>query len=500
MLGQLAPTRRRLLTTMASAAAGTLARPAISLAAGRPRISHGLQSGDVSTEGAVIWARADRAARMHVEVSTTDSFKTLLRTLTADARPETDFTAKAWLDGLPAGQDIFYRARFDDPASPNYTGDTQVGRFRTPPRAGDNVSFVWSGDTAGQGWGIDTARGGMRTYATMLVNRPDFFIHSGDHIYADCSIEKSIRLPNGEMWCNVVTEEKSHVARILADFRGNYKYNLLDENLRAFNAQVPMLAQWDDHEVANDWEPDEPTIRGLVSRGGRAFHEFMPIRPHAEAGRVYRRIGYGPLLDVFMIDMRSYRTDRHTDHSRILGAAQLAWLKRELAHSRATWKVIAADLPIGLFSEDAIAAGDGAPKGREHEIADLLKFAKHAGVRNIVWLTADMHYTAAHLYDPNKAVFQDFVPFYEFISGPLHAGTWAPGILDNTFGPQVLYANGCEGENLAPCFGKQFFGHVAIDGTTRAMTVTLKDVADQALWAIEIPPARQPLPESAPAG
>jgi alkaline phosphatase D len=496
-----APTRRRLLTTIASAAAITLARPAISLAAGRPRISHGLQSGDVSNDGAVIWARADRAARMHVEVSTTDSFKTVLRTLTADARPETDFTAKAWLGGLPEGQDIFYRVRFDDPVSPNFTGETEVGHFRTPPRAGRDVSFVWSGDTAGQGWGIDEARGGMRSYATMLANRPDFFIHSGDHIYADCSIEKTLKLPNGEFWRNVVTEEKSHVARTLADFRGNYKYNLLDKNLLAFNAQVPMLAQWDDHEVANDWEPDEPTTRALVVRGGRAFHEFMPIRPHpAEAGRVYRRIGYGPLLDVFMIDMRSYRTDRHAEDSRILGAVQLEWLKRELAHSRATWKVIAADLPIGLFSEDAIAAGDGPPKGREHEIADLLKFMKHAGVRNVVWLTADMHYTAAHRYDPNKAVFQDFDPFYEFVSGPLHAGTWAPGILDNTFGPQVLYANGCEGENLAPCFGKQFFGHVAIDGTTQAMTVTLKDVADRALWSIEIPPERQRPPESAPAG
>jgi alkaline phosphatase D len=496
-----APTRRRLLTTMASAAAVTLARPAISLAAGRPRISHGLQSGDVSTEGAVVWARADRAARMRVEVSTTDSFKTVLRTLTADARPETDFTAKAWLDDLPAGQDIFYRVRFDDPASPNLTGDSEVGHFRTPPRAGDNVSFIWSGDTAGQGWGIDTTRGGMRSYATMLANRPDFFIHCGDHIYADCPIERAIKLPNGEMWRNVVTEEKSHVARTLADFRGNYKYNLLDKHLRAFNAQVPMLAQWDDHEVTNDWEPAEPTSRALVARGGRAFHEFMPIRPHAaEAGRVYRRIGYGPLLDVFMIDMRSYRTGRHADDSRILGATQLAWLKRELAHSRATWKVIAADLPIGLFSEDAIAGGDGPPKGREHEIADLLKFLKHAGVRNLVWLTADMHYTAAHLYDPNKAVFQDFEPFYEFVSGPLHAGTWAPGILDNTFGPQVLYANGCEGENLAPCFDKQFFGHVAIDGTTQAMTVTLKDVKDSALWSIEIPPQRQRAPEAAPAG
>jgi phosphodiesterase/alkaline phosphatase D-like protein len=173
------------------------------------------------------------------------------------------------------------------------------------------------GDTAGQGWGIDSARGGMRTYRTMLENRPDFFIHSGDHIYADCPIPSELRLPNGEIWRNIVTEVKSTVARSLAQFRGNYKYNLLDVNLSAFNAQVPMLAQWDDHEVTNDWSPigtadetgyaDDGTSR-LVHRARRAFHEFRPIRATlGQAGRIYRRVGYGPLLDVFLIDMRNYR-------------------------------------------------------------------------------------------------------------------------------------------------------------------------------------------------
>ena len=175
-----------------------------------------------------------------------------------------------------------------------------------------------------------------------------------------------------------------------------------------------------------------------------------------------------------MIDMRSYRDstwNKRDDHSDtfILGPAQLAWLKRELVASNATWKVIAADLPIGLISEDAIALGDGPPERREHEIADLLSFMKRAGIRNTVWLTADMHYTAAHHYDPNRAVFSDFEPFWEFVSGPLHAGTWAPGELDNTFGPKAMFQKGCsaeQGENLAPCFGLQFFGHVDIDGKT----------------------------------
>ena len=114
----------------------------------------------------------------------------------------------------------------------------------------------------------------------------------------------------------------------------------------------------------------------------------------------------------------------------------------------------------------------------------LLSFMKHAGVANTVWVTADMHYTAANYYDPNRAVFQDFDPFWEFISGPIHAGTWAPGRLDNTFGPRAVFEMGCgkgQPDNLAPCFGLQFFGHVAIDGETEVMTVTLKDVNDRTL-------------------
>jgi alkaline phosphatase D len=502
-------TRRQWLVRATSAAAlaglDGVARPYLSRAADRPQIASGLQSGDVSAGSAVLWARADRPARMRLEYSTVESFKTIIGAASADALPERDFTSKVLLEGLPPGADIFYRVRFEG-IDGSISGETQIGHFRTASTDKNSVSFVWSGDTAGQGWGIDPNRGGMRTYSAMLENRPDFFIHSGDHIYADCPVPRELKLPNGELWRNIVTQEKSVVAHSLAQFRGNYKYNLLDHNLRAFNAEVPMFAQWDDHEVTNDWSPigsadetgyaEDGTSR-LVMRARQAFFEFMPIREiPAQAGRVYRKISYGPLLDVFLIDMRSYRDstwNKREDRSDtfILGAAQLAWLKRELAASDATWKVIAADLPIGLISEDAIALGNGPPQRREHEIADLLSFLKRAGVRNTVWLTADTHYTAAHFYDPNRAVFQDFEPFWEFVSGPLHAGTWGPGELDNTFGPKAMFQKGCsaeQGENLAPCFGLQFFGRVDIDGRTGVMTVTLKDVDNRALWSVGIEP------------
>jgi alkaline phosphatase D len=522
------PSRRQLLQTVLSwgalLTAGAVFRPYLSRAADRPSLTHGVQSGDMSADGGMVWARADRPSRLIVEASTTDSFKDVIARSFVDALPESDFAAKLLLDGLPAGQDIVYRVSAQSHAEPALVGEAVTGRFRTAPAEKRPVSFVWSGDTCGQGWGIDEARGGMKTYATMLKHRPGFFLHSGDTIYADGAIAAEQKMPNGEIWKNMVLEEKSKPAETLAEYRGNYKYNLMDANVRAFNAEVPMLAQWDDHEVTNNWWPEEPLTRaqharlkysdkymlGMVARATRAFHEYMPLRVSGEPGRVYRKISYGPLLDVFMIDMRSYRGPNgenkqaaYGPDAHFLGPIQIAWLKRELKASRATWKVLAADMPVGLYvqydgdrkfgSEGLSQGDDGVPLGRELEIADLLSFIKREGVKNTLWLTADVHYTAAHYYDPNKAKFSDFDPFWEFVSGPLHAGTFGPNTLDATFGPQLMYVNAPskeQGQNLPPSAGPQFFGHVAIDAGSEQMTVTLRDVADNALWSKTLDPQR----------
>lgn len=201
--------------------------------------------------------------------------------------------------------------------------------------------------------------------------------------------------------------------------------------------------QWDDHEVTNNWSASkdlpaaykERNITLLAARAARAFHEMYPMRESiVEPGRVYRQISYGPHLDVFMLDERSYRgpngPNLETEYgpaSYFLGPDQMAWLKRGLLNSRATWRVIASDMPLSILVYDdaankkgseAFAQGDGPVRGREFEIADLLRFIKMAPIRNTVWLTADVHYTAANYYNPDKAQFQEFEPFWEFVSGP----------------------------------------------------------------------------------
>lgn len=276
-----------------------------------------------------------------------------------------------------------------------------------------------------------------------------------------------------------------------------------------------MFAQWDDHEVTNNWYPTEilederykeTSVPLLSARGRRAFMEYMPVRQSAyEPDRLYQQFSYGPMLDIFRIDMRSYRgpntpnrQESASDITRFLGSDQLRWLRRALQESDATWKVIASDMPIGLVVPDGksenfenMANGDGPALGRELEIAELLRFIRDNNIKNTVWLTADVHYTAAHYYDPNQAQFQEFAPFWEFVSGPLNSGTFGPNPMDNTFGPQVMFVKAPEeGQvNLPPSAGMQFFGEVEIDRESEVMTVHLKDIGGQTLFTQEIPPA-----------
>jgi alkaline phosphatase D len=512
MMPRITLSRRQAL--VGSAAMGmSLAMPSLSRAQSRPMLTHGVQAGDVAHDGAMIWARADRESQMMLEWSTTDSFANVQRVAALSVGDPTDFAGKIALSGLPSDQDIFYRVLMVDLADLNATSEPVIGRFRTAPGALRDISFVWSGDTAGQGWGIDEARGGMTTYATMLRHNPDFFLHSGDTIYADGPLLAEVELADGTMWKNLVIPQKAKVAETLDEFRKQYQYNLMDSHVRAFNAAVPMLAQWDDHEVTNNWYPNEIlasddryTVKSaalLASRAMRAFHEMMPTRtPPEEPNRVYRKVAYGPLLDIFFIDLRTYRGDNTTnieaEGAPFLGADQLRWLKSALATSQATWKIIASDMPIGMMVRDGDTAmenganGDGPVLGRERDIATVLSFIKHAAIANTVWLTADVHYTAAHHYSPDRAQFQDFEPFWEFVSGPLHAGTFGPSDYDNTFGPEVRFAKHPteeQGLNLPPSMGLQFFGKVDIAAASGVMTVSLMDVADTILWSIDLEPA-----------
>ncbi len=487
----------------------------------RPAVVDGVAAGDVGSDGiGVVWARTDRPSRMVVEWSTTDSFQNVQRVLGATATPDTGLTAQAILTDLPAGETIVYRVGFIDLTNPKAKSRPVVGRFRTPNSLKmKDVKFAWGGDVAGQGFGIDPTRGGMAIFEAIRKAEPDFFIHSGDHIYADNPILAEQKLRDGTVWKNVVTEGTSKVAETIGEFRDRFRYNRLDEAVRKFSAEVPMLAQWDDHEVLNNWYPGKilddarytiKDVDTLATRARQAFFENLPLRAiTANPRKIYRSVRQGPHVEVFLLDQRTYRgpnsANRQAEESpatAFLGPEQLQWLTDGLKQSKATWKVIASDMPLGLNVVDgpstanplhfeALANADGGPPlGRERELAKLLGDLKQARVKNIVWLTADVHYAAAHHYDPSRAVFTDFDPFWEFVAGPLHAGTFGPGGLDPTFGPEVRFNSLPPNmpQNQPPSADLQFFGQIAVTGRSQVMRVTLHNRTGAEIYAVDLPP------------
>ncbi|WP_020577847.1 alkaline phosphatase D family protein [Actinopolymorpha alba] len=485
--------------------------PAV-LRSGRPRLTNGIASGDPTAGSSVIWARADRTARLLVEVSRTPDFSRFTTVRGPVLTAQTDLTGKVDLRGLPAGSELFYRVVLEDPDRHGVRGEPLSGRLVTAPARRSDVRFLWSADMAGQGWGINPDLGGIRIFERMRALQPDFYLNSGDSVYADGVIPATVTLPDGRVWRNVTTEAKSKVAETLDEYRGQYAYNLLDEHVRAFAADVPQINQWDDHEVRNNWYPGqiiddtrytEKRIDVLAARGRQAFFEWMPIRTQRSDpdGRIYRKISYGPLLDVFVLDMRTYK-DPNTDgletvpDGGVLGWRQLRWLTDGLLKSRATWKIIANDLPLSLVVPDgataveAIGQGDpGAPKGREIEIASLLSTLRQKDIRNVVWLTADVHHAAAHHYSPDRASFQDFEPFWEFVGGPIHAGAFRTTPLDPTFGPEEVFVSAPPRDNTSPLEGFQHFGEVEISGETAELTVRLRDQDAKVLFTKSLAPA-----------
>lgn len=511
------------------------ARPsAVPLVRNRLLLPSGIATGDVTADSGVLWSRASGPGRLVASLLAVDdggqplrggrAFQRVLRG--SIASEATDFTSKINAQHLPSGTRFALTMHFEDPEG--NAGETAQGSFSTAPGSNTNglgaiasrtrrgQSFVWSGDTAGQGWGINEDIGGMRGYAAMHATRPDFFIHSGDTIYADGPIAAQVTEPDGQVWRNLVTEEVSKVAETLNEFRGRHRYNLMDRNVRAMYAEVPVIAQWDDHETTNNWYPGEiltdsryteRSVDVLAARGRQAWQEYQPIAEISdgstgfEPARIYRKISRGPQLDIFCLDMRTFKdpnTDGKEAHlTHILGQEQADWLIKEVSRSKATWKVISADLPLGLIvpdgpvNQESLANRDaGAPLGKELEIAGVLSAFKRNRVKNVVWLTADVHYCAAHHYSPERAAFQDFDPFWEFVAGPINAGTFGPGQLDGTFGPEVAFFKAGAYANESPRSGEsQYFGHVDLSEDD-VFTVSLCNANGGVLWSKELHPVR----------
>lgn len=223
-------------------------------------------------------------------------------------------------------------------------------------------------------WGADTSERfkPFRIFDCIRTREPEFFLFLGDTAYTD--IDGS--------------------ARTVDEYRASYKRN---------TRTTSIYAVWDDHEVASNFDRTHPRLPA----GRQAFLEYWPIRQvPTEPARLYRSFRWGRLVEIFILDTRQYRSaasERESAGKTMLGVAQKEWLKRELQHSDAVFKVIATSVPLKYHGPDSW-------EGYTTERQELVNFITQNSIRRVVFLTGDAHYAAVLRYREG---------FIEAIAGPL---------------------------------------------------------------------------------
>jgi alkaline phosphatase D len=412
----------------------------------KPYISHGTTSGEVTDTSAVLWTRTSQPATVRFEVSEDASFKKPI-VKTEKATSKHDLTVQVKITRLKPDTLYYYRVQ----ALP---GSYQVsGTFKTAPAENElkPLTIVWGGDTGGQG-----KIPPFKAFSAMADLKPDFFLFSGDTIYAD----------------NATPAVPNPPSKNIEDFWAKYKENRTDSNLRKLLQSTSTYAIWDDHEVINDFSgPFEP----LTSTGFQAFTEYWPmLEERSSSGKLYHKFSWGDTVDLFILNNRSYRDPNPKldgQDKTMLGQEQLEWLKKELLKSDAQVKLIASSVPISIptgkpNARDGWANGDNLnpndKTGYEHEFAKISKFIVENKIKNVNFVTADVHFADIIQYDPDH---NGTVDYRELASGPIGAGVGQPPTLDPTFGPERIYAEG----------GFFNFGVIKIDPGQKQMTVEIRD-------------------------
>ncbi|MGW1651779.1 alkaline phosphatase D family protein [Streptomyces atratus] len=421
------PSRR---TVVKAAAATAVAAPVLGAAttaraADGPAFLHGIASGDPLPDGILLWTRvtpapdavpgsgrgADTAVRW--EVAGDKEFTRVVARGTTVATAASDHTVKADVRGLSPATTYWFRFSAGDG-----TGTfSPTGRTRTAPAAGAATPGVRFGVVSCANW-----ESGFFSPYRHLAARADLdaVLHLGDYIYEYASGS----YPDAEYV--VRPHEPKHEILTLADYRtrhGNYK---TDSDLQALHATHPVIAIWDDHEFANDaWsggaENHTPGTEGSwadrAAGAKQAYFEWMPVRASTE-GTVHRRLRFGNLADLHLLDLRTFRSQQSTigngsvdDPDRtITGRAQLDWLKSGLAGSDATWKLVGTSVmisPVAFGSVPAhllepLAELLGLPTeglavnvdqwdGYTDDRKELIAHLRDRSITNTVFLTGDIH-------------------------------------------------------------------------------------------------------------
>ncbi len=352
--------------------------------------AHGVASGDPLADRVILWTRVspptDVAVQVFWEMALDPTFERRVLAGTFDTDGSRDHTVKVDAVGLLPGITFYYRFHALGITSP-------VGRTRTAPtRAVSRLRFAVASCAS-------FAHGYFHGYAK-IAERDDLdaVIHLGDYIY-----EYGVG-----QYGSVRTYDPPHEIVTLDDYRRRYKLYRADAQLQAAHRQHPFICVWDDHEITNDtWaegaenhDASEGEFSVRKAAAFQAYLEYMPIRVEVP-GAIYRKIAYGGLVDLLMLDTRHHGRslqltigESDSDARTMLGLDQEAWLEARLAESTARWVLLGQQVMVAQFSLDTVNHGpsnldqwDGYAAARER-LLDAIE--SHALGRTVV-LTGDIH-------------------------------------------------------------------------------------------------------------
>ncbi len=365
--------RTVLLAGLTATATAAVIRPGAAGAAGTV-FRHGVASGDPLPGGILLWTRvtpdatstpgsgAGPVVTVDWQVAADAGFATVVQSGSVSAGPDRDHTVKVDVTGLAPATTYWYRFGLAGTWSP-------TGRTMTAPDASSAVSRLRMGVVSCANW-----EAGYFAAYRHLAERGDLnlIVHLGDYLYEYGTAEFAAG-------STVVRRtEPAHEIRTLADYRIRHAQYKTDPDLQALHASVPWAITWDDHEVANDmWsggaENHTPGTEGSfparVAAARQAYAEWMPVRLAAD-GRIHRRLRYGTLAELSMLDLRTYRSQQAggtatDDPDRtIAGADQLAWLTDGVVGSTAAWKLVGNPVMISRLDVGALPAWLLGPLGK----------------------------------------------------------------------------------------------------------------------------------------
>ena len=286
------PSRRALLQSAAGGWLLAVRAPAI-VTAGPAivQVPYGVQVGDVVGDRAIIWAKADRARRAcRCGGRPPRAWRMRWRRRSSDALEDRDFIGKIDVDGLPAGQRIFYEVSFVDLGDLKSRSLPAVGSFVTPPRERRDLRFVWSGDTAGQGWGINPDFGGMRIYEAMRRSSPTSSSTPATRSTPTTRSRPRSSCRTARSGATSPSPEKSKVAETLRRVPQEPCLQPAGrERPRASTRRSRCIAQWDDHDVTEQLVLGEAQERRRAT--ARSSVALLAARAHARLPRLSRRPG-----------------------------------------------------------------------------------------------------------------------------------------------------------------------------------------------------------------